>query len=813
MDEQQIKSLISQLTLEEKVQLLTGRDFWHTHGNEKIGLRPMLLSDGPNGVRGENWDARMHSINLPSSSALGASWSTDFASRYAGIIGREAKRKGADIVLGPTINLHRSPYGGRHFECMSEDPFLTAKLAVSYIKSLQSNNIAACPKHFVCNDSETDRLTVDIRVDDQTLNELYLRPFEDSVIEGQAWTIMSSYNAVNGTTLTENDLLTTPLKTEWGFDGVVISDWLAVRSLHSAEKDQDLVMPGPIGPWGEALISAVNSGEISEQIINSKIERLLLLASRTGALAKTTPKIKIEDNSLPTQDELREVRELTCLSSVLLKNNDVLPLSANQLSKVGVFGHNADLARTQGGGSATVMPVSVISPLQGLKEVLGDRVTYAMGAQVFEGIQELSRKSICNPANKNPGFALQFFDKSGEMIYQDNYISTQITWLGGDAPLPLADSMKIRCIYKADVSGIVDLGFSGLCHCELKVDGSIHISGKPKLICDDPFQNLMSPPYLAKGFNFERDKEYLIEIEADLSNRDELDLFAMTFSFGFAVTSSDWKEQLEKAKSIAAESELSIVVVGTNSKVESEGFDRTSLKLPGHQDELVEVVAKVSKKTIVVVNSGSPVLMPWRDKVDGIILTFFGGQEMGHALTDILFGVSEPGGRLPTSWPAEEKDLPVSEVVPTNGALQYSERLDIGYRAWLKANVNPAFEFGFGLGYTTWSAAIEKDSIVMNGDFCEIESKVTNTGNRAGRTVIQVYAESVDKKHSRPYRWLVGWNEITLDAGVSETLPIQIDAKEFRFWNGGWQSGTGKFKLLVGFTVTDIFHEITLEIA
>jgi beta-glucosidase len=813
MDESAIRSLISKLTLEEKVQLLTGRDFWHVNGNDEIGLRPMLLSDGPNGVRGSNWDARMHSLNLPSSSALGASWSLDYAARYASVLGREAKRKGADVVLGPTINLHRSPYGGRHFECMSEDPFLTAKLAVSYIKSLQSHNVAACPKHYICNDSETDRLTIDIKVDDQTLNELYLRPFEDSVIEGKAWTIMSSYNSVNGTTLTESDLLTSPLKSEWKFDGVVISDWTAVRSLNSAKKGQDLVMPGPIGPWGEALINAVRSGEIPEQVIDSKVERIIRLAHRTGALGTTTPIPKVEDNSLPQISELEEVKDLARLSTVLLKNDGVLPLKADDLASVGVFGHNADLARTQGGGSAMVMPVGVVSPLQGLREVLGSRVTYAMGAQVFEGIQELSRDAIFSPVDRAPGFYLQFFDNSGEVIFQDSYISTQITWLGGDTPLPIAHSLSIKCVFQPDFSGAADLGFSSLCHGIMKINGVVHLEGKPELTSEDPFQNLLAPPHLAKEFIFDSTQEYLIEIDVDLSNREELALFAMSFAFGFAVKSNDWKAEIDKAQKIAKESDTSIVVVGTNSKVESEGFDRSTLKLPGHQDELVEAVAKVSKKTIVVVNSGSPVLMPWRDKVDGIILTFFGGQEMGHALTDILFGISEPGGRLPTTWPAEEADLPVSEVTPTNGALYYKERLDIGYRAWLKTEAKPAFEFGFGLGYTTWEASVDTKSITMTSESCEFVASVKNTGSRTGRVVIQVYAESLDALIPRPQRWLVGWSEATLEAGKIMDLGIQVDAKEFRYWQNGWKPGRGKFKLLTGFSITDIFQEIDLEIA
>ena len=246
-----------QLTLEEKVQLLTGRDFWNTWPIEKIGLRRILVSDGPSGVRGEAWDERDPSLNLPSATALASAWDPDIARRYGAAAAVEARRKGVDVVLGPTINLHRSPLDGRHFECFSEDPVLTADLAAAYVRGVQDNGVGATPKHYIANDSETDRFTVDVQVDERPLRELYLLAFEKAITEAHAWLVMSSYNSVNGATATENELLETPLNSEWGFDGVVVSDWTAVRSLESAKASQDLVMPGPDGPWGAALVKAV----------------------------------------------------------------------------------------------------------------------------------------------------------------------------------------------------------------------------------------------------------------------------------------------------------------------------------------------------------------------------------------------------------------------------------------------------------------------------------------------------------------------------------------------------------------------------
>ena len=276
--------MIEHLSLEQKVRLLTGADFWSTHPEPAIGLRRMVLSDGPAGVRGETFDERDPSLSLPSGTALGATWDRDLARRYGAALGAEARRQGVDVVLGPTVNLHRAPSGGRHFESLSEDPLLTAELAAAYVEGVQSHGVGATPKHYVANDAETDRLTVDNRIDERTLREVYLAPFEAAVRAG-AWLVMSAYNSVNGATMSENPLLRSPLGDEWGFDGVVVSDWTAVRSTEAAAlAAQDLAMPGPDGPWGDALVAAVREGRVPESAVDEKVERILRLAARVGAL-------------------------------------------------------------------------------------------------------------------------------------------------------------------------------------------------------------------------------------------------------------------------------------------------------------------------------------------------------------------------------------------------------------------------------------------------------------------------------------------------------------------------------------------------
>jgi beta-glucosidase len=801
-DTARLTALLDQLTLEEKVQLLTGRDFWTTWPIEKIGLRRMLVSDGPSGVRGEVWDERSPSLNLPSGTSLSSSWDPEMAGRYGAMSAVEARRKGVDVVLGPTINLHRSPLGGRHFEAFSEDPVLTAEMAAAYVTGVQDNGVGATPKHYIANDYETERFTASTEVSDRALRELYLLAFEKSVTEAHAWLVMSSYNSINGVTATENDLLETPLNSEWGFDGVVVSDWTGVRSTAAARASQDLEMPGPDGFWGQALVTAVRAGEVAESDIDRKVLRILRLAARVGALDGFDA---VQAEPVTVENGIDFAREASSAGSVLLRNqNGALPLAAESLHTVAVIGHNALHARTQGGGSATVLPEKIVTPLDGIRAALPQAdVTYSVGAVVQKGIAELPLDTIVNPLTGGPGMLVRFLDADGAELFREDRLATALIYFGGDAPIQTAHTIELSMTWTPTESATVPFGFAAVGRGRISVGGSLVHEGEGQSAGGTLGASMMAPPSVVAAVEASAGQPVDLVVEFDLSTRDMELPGVFGINVGVEADDSDPAALLEAAVAAARAADVAIVVVGTNAQVESEGFDRSDLDLPGRQDELVRAVVAANPRTIVIVNSGSPVLLPWRDEVQAILLTYFGGQEYGNALADMLFGQAEPGGRLPTTWPKELTDVPVLDVTPENGILRYDEGIHIGYKAWLKAGTEPAYEFGFGLGYTEWELA---DLTVAPTVSAEADGwlslSVTNTGDRAGKQVVQVYLSRTDSTVDRPVLWLAGFAAVTLDAGASALVELALPARAFANWADGWQYEPGTFAVHVGTSVT-----------
>ena len=805
-----IEESLAALSLEEKVQLLTGRDFWNTWPIEKIGLRAMLFSDGPSGVRGERWDEREPSVNLPSATALGASFDVDLARRYGAVAAVEARRKGVDIVLGPTINLHRSPLGGRHFEAFSEDPVLTADLAAAYVHGLQDNGVGATPKHYVANDYEDERFTASSQVSERALRELYLLAFENAVVEARAWLVMSSYNAINGVTASENELLETPLNSEWGFDGVVVSDWTGVRSLEAAKASQDLAMPGPPGAWGDALVAAVRDGRIDEAHVDRKVRRILRLAGRVGAL-----------NGFPAQEPVLVeagadvAREAAVAGMVLLENRDALPWDVNAVTSVAVIGDNAAHARTQGGGSATVLPAYTISPLDGVRTALPDaKVGYARGAVVQTGLSPLPADRIENPVTGGPGARVRFLDATGGEIFAEDRLTTSLVWFGGDAPIAGAATVQLTTRFTPAENSEVLLGFATIGAGIVSVDGECVIEADLKPVGDDLGAAFLSPPSATRPVVFVEGRSVDIVFELDLTSREDFLRGALSFQFGTGPAVTDPDALIAEAVAAARSADVALVVVGTNAVVESEGWDRSSLALPGRQDDLVRAVAAVNPRTVVLVNSGSPVLMPWRDEVAAVLLGWFGGQEFGGAVADVLTGLREPGGRLPTTWGATEADVPILDTKPENGIVEYGEGIHIGYRAWLRQpSAPPAYWFGAGRGYTRIPLVrLVATATATPGETVTVRVGVENHGGRDGKQVVLVFAEKPDSVVDRPVRWLVGFSTVHVPAGGSADVDVAVPVRLLAYWADGWQYEAGEYVLRAGTTAVDLPLSSTLTL-
>src|SRR6185437_6544751 len=788
--------LIASLSLNEKVLLLTGADSWRTHGALALGLRPMVMSDGPAGARGVTLDERQPSTSLPCPSALGATWDVELVRELAGALGAEARSKGIDVLLGPTINLMRTPVGGRGFECFAEDPVLTAQIAVGYVAGLQQAGVAATIKHYVGNDSETERWSYDARIAEHVLREVYLAPFEACVRDADAALVMAAYNRVNGMPMTENPLLLAwVLKGEWGFAGLVVSDWDATRSTTAtALATLDLAMPGPDGPWGDRLARAVCDGLVTQEVLDDKVIRLLRLARRVGALKPPDP-VEREDPAVKNTVRLVDpdlLRRVTAASFVLLSNvGQTLPLDQDQIAKLAVIGPGALRPTIQGGGAVVVAPTSVSTPADALIRRFGDRacVSVVEGCQIWSTVPEPALRSMRDPVTGEPGLHLRFVAADGAVLRTEHRTAAVLAWWdrvpsgfgwGEDG------SVVLDTLYRPDVTGPHLVGAAGVGRLTITVDGEI-VADRPTVVPADPVQAMTNPGQVRAGIDLQAGRQVRLRIEFRPAADGEGPL---AVRFGVWPTADD-DALLDAAVTAASEADAAVVVVGSAELTESEGFDRPTLALPGRQDELVSRVVTVNDRTIVVVNSGMPMLMPWVDQVAAVIQAWLPGQAMGEALADVLLGSAEPGGRLPVTLPARDADCPVLDVTPADGVLEYREGLLIGYRAYDAAGIAPRFPFGHGLGYTDWSYDMIQATTADHhrGEDLELRVVIRNTGSRYGREVVQAYLAGPTRDPARPVRTLAAFGTAAAAPGESAQVRLRIPARAFARWDeqvGGW---------------------------
>ncbi|WP_337097983.1 glycoside hydrolase family 3 C-terminal domain-containing protein [Paenibacillus sp. YIM B09110] len=665
-----IQKLISQMTLEEKAGMCSGLDFWHLKGVERLGIPSIMVTDGPHGLRKQKGDSdhlgvfnSVPATCFPSAAGLAGSWDRELIKQVGVALGEECQAEDVAVLLGPGANIKRSPLNGRNFEYFSEDPYLSSEMAAAHIGGVQSQGVGTSLKHFAVNNQEHRRMSVDAVVDERTLREIYLASFEGAVKKGQPWTVMSSYNKVNGTYASENErLLTHILKEEWGHEGFVVSDWGAVdKRVNALASGLELEMPANNGYSDKEVVEAVNSGKLSVEALDHAVERLLRIIFMSVDHKK-------ENASYDQDEHHRLARQVASESMVLLKNeSSLLPLSKGM--KVAVIGPFAEKARYQGGGSSHIVPTRMDVPLQEIKKLAGD---------------------------------------SASILY-------------------------------------------------------------------------------SKGFTVESD------LEDDVLT--------------------------EEAKKAASEAEVAIIFAGLPDRYESEGYDRSHMSLPANQNRLIEAVAGVQSRVIVVLMNGSPVEMPWENDVTSILEAYLGGQAVGGAIADILYGIANPSGKLAETFPMKVSDNPSYLFFPGAGdRVEYREGLYVGYRYYDAKQMKPLFPFGHGLSYTTFdysNLTIDSNEI-SDTETVNVRVMVTNTGLRAGKEILQLYVRDVASTIDRPEKELKGFAKVELQPGEQKTVTFTLDKRSFAYYNvelKDWHVESGQFAVLIGRSSQDIVLSETLTVS
>jgi beta-glucosidase len=788
-----ISALLDALTLEEKISLIGGRDVWHTNGIDHLGIPSMKVTDGPNGARGDGvLGTGAHSATcIPCGSALGATFDPDLLSELGDLLGRESHSKAAHVLLAPTMNLHRHPLGGRNFECYSEDPELTGKLAAAFIRGVQGQGVATTAKHFVGNDSEFERNTINTVVDERALRELYLRPFELSISEGGAWGVMSSYNRLNGPHASEHEwLLSTVLRDEWGFDGFVISDWYGTKSgPASIEAGLDLEMPGPAHFYSQsALVTAVEKGQITEDAIDLAVHRLLVLMERTNAFEN--PKDH-DESSVDSPTDRALCRRAAVESVVMLKNEGALPLDSSSLKRLAVIGPNASVAQIMGGGSANLKPHYWRTPLDAIRDRLGDHVEidFHPGCSIDKTVPPVRGPELRAP-DGTVGMEVIYFDGhafEGDPVHTEVVDSSRLMTFGTVIPNVDMKSFSYRAVgtYTPAVTGNYTIALVEVGRAKVFIDSELVLNGWDELPPRDETFFGMGSIELKATVGLVADKP--VELKIEYSSQDSMILNAAVV--GLLAPLPD--DPIAEAAAGAATADAAIIVVGTNNDWETEGNDRATMDLPGDQAELIRAVAAANPNSIVVVNAGSCVDVSWASEVNAALNIWFGGQEMSEALVDVLLGEADPGGRLPTTFPTDVRHAPSHFGYPgENGTVHYGEGIFAGYRGYDAADREPAFAFGHGLSYATFDwGQPDVATTARAGDSVTVKMEVTNSGSRAGTDVVQLYVHHESPRLARPDQELKSFQKVHLEPGESTMVELVLDARAFSYFDPGEVDG------------------------
>lgn len=804
--------VLQQLTLDEKIHILSGVDFWHTYAIPRLNVPSIRTSDGPNGVRGTKFFDSVPAACFPCGTGLAATFNKELLYEVGEMMGVEARHKGAHVLLGPTTNMQRGPLGGRGFESFSEDPHLAGLVSAAIINGIQSKKVAATIKHYVANDLEHERKASDSVMTERALREIYLEPFRLALKHSNPKALMTSYNKVNGIHVSHHKhLLLDILRDEWKYDGTIMSDWWGTyTSKEAIEAGLDLEMPGPTRFRDNATMGhMVQTRELHINDIDHRVKNILKLisyASQSGI-----PENGKEDTLNNTKETSAFLRKISNESIVLLKNEGMLPLKSSE--KIAVIGPNAKYAAYCGGGSAALKAYYTVTPYEGICSKLDHQPPYTVGAYAHQKLPPLAQRLV-NPVTHEVGYNMKFYHDVDRKSQFDEINTLDSRIFLADYHHPDLHSN----LYYIDVEGNLKVEESGAYEFGVAVWGTAKLFINDKLVIDNSVNQVRGPSFTNLGTIEVKDTiileagiDYNLKIEfgsiptSTIKSEGSPPFGGGGIQFGFAKV-IDADEEIANAVSIAKSVDKVVLCIGLNQEWESEGYDRPSMELPGRTNDLVRAVLAENPNTIVVNQSGTPVEFPWIKKAPAVIQAWYGGNETGNSIADVLFGDFNPCGKLSLTWPLKVQDNPTFLNFRTEkGRVLYGEDVFIGYRYYEKLQKQVAFPFGFGLSYSEFVFSNLK---VNTQESLKVTVDVENVGQVAGSETVQVYVAPQNSTIIRPVKELKGFEKVYLKPGEKVTVHLDMAMSDpisfFDEYQKAWCAEKGDYQVQVGTSSDDI---------
>jgi len=807
-----VENIIHRMTLKEKIEFIGGDDGFNIRPYKKYGIPEIRMSDGPVGIRNNG-----PSTAFPASINLAATWDTSVARKVGQAIGVESKSKNIHFLLAPSMNIYRAAFCGRNFQYLGEDPFLAGEIASTYITGVQSEGVAATAEILAANNMEYNKVNISSDMDERTLREIYLPAFKACVEKGHVSAVMTAYNKVNGVHCSQNDfLINQVLKKEWGFDGVVISDWGSTHNgVVAAKAGLDLEMPSGEYMNADTLMRAIADGRLSEEVINEKVRRILMLYERFHFFDRPD----ISKNFTLNKGHGRKVALDAARGGIVLLRNshNLLPLHGEKPLKIAIIGPNAEPAVTGGGGSAYVDPTDPVSLLKAFHDCAGKNIeiNYARGIPDEKEIPKdyFTKQHFYTYVDGKEvnGVLAEFYNNTGfigEPIGRELLDKIDINFKDNKIEGLPKSNFAIRFTYfiKASRKAFYKFGVAGDESYTLTVNDKMLLNkwgnmpqtiNTKSLLLDENSENKVVLGYYQK--------EAGTAIQSSFNNKDDQAAQSMIIR--------------KKTIDLASKSDIVILSVGFNKDSEGEGMDRT-YEMPDEQDKLIEDIASVNKNCIVVVNAGGNVQMNWIDRVAGLIYAWYPGEVGNTAVAEIIFGSVNPSGKLPVSFEKRWEDSPVFESYynkPGEQYVKYSEGIFLGYRHFDNSYVKPLFPFGFGLSYTSFEYSdlkVNKEKILKE-EGLEVTFTLANTGNYDGAEIAQLYVRENNPQLPRPLKELKGFSKTFLRKGTNTRVTINLDKSAFGCFNkdkGGWITDSGKFKIQIGSSSENIHLEKEIEI-